>query len=106
LNGVRYVLRTGCAWRLLPHDLPKWQAVYHYFSLWKQDGTWQKVHDRLRSDLRQSLGRDRDASAAIIDSQSVKTTEKEPRGYDAGKKVSGRKRHLLVDTLGRKPEPI
>jgi transposase len=76
VNGVRYLLRTGCAWRLLPHDLPKWQTVYAYFSLWKRDGTWKNVHDRLHGDLRESLGRNREPSAAIIDSQSVKTTEK------------------------------
>jgi putative transposase len=76
VNGVRYVLRTGCAWRLVPHDLPKWKAIYHYFSLWKLDGTWKRIHDRLYGDLRQSMGRNREPSAAIIDSQSVKTTEK------------------------------
>jgi transposase len=76
VNGVRYVLRTGCAWRLLPHDLPKWNAVYHYFALWKSDGTWKRIHDELHGDLRQSAGRNREPSAAIIDSQSVKTTEK------------------------------
>jgi transposase len=80
VNAVRYVLRTGCAWRLLPHDLPKWQSVYFYFSLWKCDGTWKNIHDRLRGDLRESLGRNREPSAAIIDSQSVKTTEKGGRG--------------------------
>ena len=76
LNGVRYVLRTGCAWRLLPHDLPKWNAVYHYFSTWRRDGTWKRIHAQLHGDLRQSAGRNRQPSAAIIDSQSVKTTEK------------------------------
>ena len=76
LNGVRYVLRSGCARRLVPHDPPKWQALYYYFSTWKKDGTWESVHDQLHDDLRESVGRKRNPSAGIIDSQSVKTTEK------------------------------
>ena len=76
VNGIRYVLRTGCAWRLLPHDLPPWQLVYHYFWVWRQDGTWQDIHDALLPKVRRSLGRQSSPSAAIIDSQSVKTTEK------------------------------
>lgn len=76
INGIRYVLRTGCAWRQLPHDLPPWVTVYHYMRKWKQDGTWLRVHDKLRGDVRQSAGRDRIPSAAIIDSQSVKTTSR------------------------------
>jgi len=76
VNGVRYVLRTGCAWRLLPHDLPKWNAVYHYFALWKSDGTWKRIHDELHGDLRQAAGRNREPSPPINDRQSVKTTEK------------------------------
>lgn len=76
LNGIRYVVRTGCAWRLMPHDLPKWQTCYYYFRLWKNDGTWKYIHDRLRGDVRVSAGRNRQPSAAIIDAQSVKTTEK------------------------------
>jgi transposase len=76
VNGIRYVLRTGCAWRLLPHDLPPWCTVYHYMRRWKQDGTWVRVHDQLRGDVRQAEGRERVPSAAIIDSQSVKTTSK------------------------------
>ena len=76
VNGIRYVLRSGCAWRLLPHDLPPWWTTYHYFNQWKKDGTWQRVHDRLRGDVRAADGRNRQPSAAIIDSQSVKTTEK------------------------------
>ena len=76
VNGIRYVLPTGCAWRLLPHDLPPWQLVYHYFWAWRRDGTWQEIHDALLSRVRRSLGRQSSPNAAIIDSQSVKTTEK------------------------------
>ena len=76
VNGIRYVLRTGCAWRLLPHDLPPWWTVYYYMRLWKHDGTWVRVHDKLRGDVRQSEGRDRMPTAAIIDSQSVKMTSR------------------------------
>lgn len=76
VNGVRYVTRTGCAWRLLPHDFPPWDTVYGYFRRWRNDGTWKRIHDKLRGDVRQRAGRERQPSAAIIDSQSVKTTEK------------------------------
>jgi transposase len=76
LNGIRYVLRSGCAWRLLPHDLPPWRITYHYFREWRLNGTWKRVHDRLHGDLREANGRERKPSAAVIDSQSVKTTEK------------------------------
>ncbi len=76
LNGIFYIVRGGCAWRLLPHDFPPWQIVYHYFWRWRQDGTWQLMHDLLRGDVRVAAGRRRQPSAGIIDSQSVKTTEK------------------------------
>src|SRR5918992_3195976 len=76
LNGMFYVLRSGCAWRLLPHDLPPWRIVYHYFRQWRQDGTWQLMHHLLRGDVRVATGKHRRPSAGIIDSQSVKTTEK------------------------------
>ena len=76
VNASLYVLRTGCAWRMLPHDLPSWQTVYKYFRRWTLDGTWAKVHETLRPDVREVDGRDRTPRAAIIDSQSVKTTEK------------------------------
>jgi putative transposase len=100
-NAILYVVRGGCAWRLLPHDLPPWQTVYGYFRAWRRDGTWQRLHDRLRTAVRVAAGRQPQPSAAILDSQSVKTTARGGvRGYDAGKKVNGRKRHLLVDTLG------
>ncbi len=76
VNAIRYVLRTGCSWRMLPHDLPPWRTAFHYFRTWRRDGTWQRAHDALRSLTRQSEGRQASPSAAIIDSQSVKTAEK------------------------------
>ena len=76
VNAIRYVLRTGCSWRMLPLDLPPWRTAFHYFRTWRRDGTWQRAHDILRSQTRQSEGRRASPSAAIIDSQSVKTAEK------------------------------
>ncbi len=76
INAIFYLLRAGCAWRLLPHDFPPWQTVYTYFRQWKKDGTWKKIHDTLHENLREKDGRELEPSAAIIDSQSVKTTEK------------------------------
>ena len=100
-DAIFYAVRTGCAWRLLAEDLPPWQTVYGDFRAWRRDGTWQRIHDTLRTEVRVAVGRHPHASAGILDSQSVKTTEQGGlRGYDAGKKISGRKRHLLVDTLG------
>lgn len=76
VNGLNYLLRTGCAWRFLPHDLPLWGTVPYYFWRWQRDGTWVRIHDTLRAQVRQSVGKDKSPSAAIVDSQSVKTTEK------------------------------
>ena len=76
LNATFYLLRGGCAWRMLPHDFPPWQSVYDYFRRWRRDGTWQRIHDTLRREVRQAAGREPEPSAGILDSQSVKTTEK------------------------------
>lgn len=76
LNGIFYLLRNGCSWRALPHDLPPWGTVHYYYRRWRRDGTWQRVHDALRAEVRAADGREPSPSAAIIDSQSVKTTEK------------------------------
>ena len=101
VNALVYLSRTGCQWRMLPHDLPPWQVAYYYFSHWRDDGTLEHINRELRIEIRLSIDKDAEPSAAILDSQSVKTTETSGlRGYDAGKKVNGIKRHLLVDTLG------
>ncbi len=100
LNAIFYLLRSGYAWRMLPHDLPSWKTVYHYFRLWRKDGTWERINTALRTELREAEVREPEPSAAILDSQSVKTSAvKGVRGYDAGKNIKGRKRHILVDIL-------
>jgi putative transposase len=76
INGIQYILRGGCAWRLMPHDLPHWQTAYQTFRAWRQDGTWLRIHDQLRDEVRMRMGRSPQPSAAIIDAQTVKTTEK------------------------------
>jgi len=102
LNTLFYLNRSGCQWDMLPHDLLPKSTVYDYFAQWRDDGTWTKVVQALREQTRVQAGREPTPSAACIDSQSVKTTEMggPERGYDGGKKINGRKRHLLVDTLG------
>ena len=102
VNAVLYLVREGITWRAMPHDFPDYRTVYHYFRIWRDDGTWQAIHDALRDDVRTTAGREASPSAAILDAQSVKTVEQAAtcRGYDGGKRVKGRKRHLAVDTLG------
>lgn len=101
VNAILYLVRGGCAWRLLPHEFPPWQTVYASFRNWRRDGTWERIHNMLTKRVRLQSNREPNPTAGILDSQSVKTTDVPgPRGYDAGKNVTGRKRHIVVDTLG------
>jgi putative transposase len=101
-DAVFYLLRSGCAWRMLPKEYPPWQTVYYHFRKWRRDGRLRQAHDRLRATVRESEGKDRDPSGAVLDSQVVRTTGVggPERGYDGAKRLAGRKRHLLVDTGG------
>ena len=102
VNAISYVLRSGCPWRLLPSDFPPWRTVYRWFAAWRDEGLFERVNHTLVMADRERSGRGVSPTAAVIDSQSVKTTESGgPRGYDAAKRVMGRKRHALVDTDGR-----
>jgi transposase len=101
LDAIFYVLRSGCQWRMIPHDLLPWDAAYRWYRIWSANGTWDRIHDALRDQVRIVAGRDPRPSAAVLDAQSIKSSEGgQDRGFDMGKKTTGRKRHLVVDTLG------
>jgi transposase len=103
VDAIRYLAHNGCVWRALPADFPPWPTVYHYFRTWTRDGTLTRLHDSLREQIRVAEGRNAQPSAALIDSQSVRAAEtvaRPSRGYDAGKKINGRKRHIATDTTG------
>ena len=101
LNGILYLLRTGCQWRLLPHDFPPWSTVHTWYRRWRRDGMWGRLHEALRQQVRQQAHRDPSPRTSAVDSQSVKTTELGGvKGFDGGKQVKGRKRHIWVDSLG------
>ena len=101
LNAIFYILRGGVPWRMLPVGFPPWKTVFHYFRQWRLSGLWETINTALRERAREMMGRRPQPTASIIDSQSVKTTEMGgPRGYDGGKKINGRKRHMVVDTQG------
>ena len=101
LNGILYLNKTGCQWRLVPKEFGHWSTIYSYFKRWRRDGVWARVMEVLRQEERRYLGRQPEPSAGSIDSQSIKTaTQSEDIGFDGNKKIKGRKRHILVDTLG------
>lgn len=100
-DALFYLLKTGCQWRLIPFHFPPWKLIYYYFAKWKNDGTIELIHELLRDKTRKNAGKDKSPNVGIIDSQSVKTTRTGGlyRGIDGGKKVNGRKRHIIVDTI-------
>jgi putative transposase len=102
VNAILYLVKTGCQWRMLPGDFPKWTIVYYYFSVWKKNGVLEEIHESLVEKIRKKQGKNEDPSVGIIDAQSVKSTlvSSENKGFDAGKKIKGIKRHIIVDTLG------
>jgi transposase len=101
LDAIFYVVRSGCQWRMIPHDLLPWDAAYRWYRIWSATGTLDRIHDALRDQVRITAGRDVHPSAAVLDAQSIKSSEGgQARGFDMGKKTTGRKRHLVVDTLG------
>lgn len=101
LDSIFYVLRSGCPWRMMPRDLAPADAAHRWFTAWRKNGTWDAIHDELRRRVRVAAGREPEPSAAVLDAQSIKSSEGgECRGFDMGKKTTGRKRHLVVDTMG------
>ena len=102
VNSILYLVKTGCQWRMLPADFPKWQIVYYYFSAWKRSGLIEQIHEMLVEKTRKSKGKNEEPTVGIIDAQSVKSTlvSSQDKGFDAGKKIKGIKRHIIVDTLG------
>jgi len=102
INAILYLVVGGIQWRLLPKEYPKWQSVYNYFRMWRDDGTWQRIHDTLRAEVRRQADCHKHPTAGSLDSQSVKTgtTPNGVVGFDSGKRVNGRKRQVLVDTCG------